>query len=151
MLPVVTTDFDGKLNLERRRSMVNHNTVRRTNFTCFHAGPKEEWTQFRLDPPDVPLPAKGKLFLRSLLMSAGLEMSLNVVPPGKGIPSYTNTNRMTRFTSSSVAEGNSLWVTSASTWQKARFSGSAHQRHELGGITPIRRCISCASSTELTA
>jgi mannose-6-phosphate isomerase-like protein (cupin superfamily) len=66
--------------------MRNNQTVRGTNFACFHAGPKEGWAQFRLDPPDVPLPAKGKLFLRGLLGSAGLEMSLNVVPPGKGIP-----------------------------------------------------------------
>jgi mannose-6-phosphate isomerase-like protein (cupin superfamily) len=57
-----------------------------TNFTCFHAGPVEEWTQYHLQPPEVPRPARGKLFLRNLLGSAGLEMSLNVVPPGKGIP-----------------------------------------------------------------
>jgi len=59
---------------------------RGNNFTCFHAGPKEGWAQFRLEPPDVPMSAKGKLFLRSLIGSAGLEMSLNVVPPGKGMP-----------------------------------------------------------------
>ncbi len=29
---------------------------------------------------------QGKLFLRKLLGSAGLEMSLNVVPPGQGMP-----------------------------------------------------------------
>jgi mannose-6-phosphate isomerase-like protein (cupin superfamily) len=45
----------------------------------------EGWTQFRLEPPDVPTPARGKPFLRSVLGSAGLEMSLNVVPPGKSI------------------------------------------------------------------
>ena len=66
--------------------MRNDQTVRGTHFTCFHAGPKEAWGQFRLEPPAVPMPAKGKLFLRSLLETAGLEMSLNVVPPGKGIP-----------------------------------------------------------------
>ena len=66
--------------------MTNDQMVRGTNFTCFHAGPREGWTQFRLEPPDVPLPIRGKLFLRSLLGSAGLEMSLNVVPPGKGMP-----------------------------------------------------------------
>jgi mannose-6-phosphate isomerase-like protein (cupin superfamily) len=66
--------------------MRNDSTVRGTNFTCFHAGPKDAWSQYRLEPPDVPLPARGKLFLRDLLGSAGLEMSLNVVPPGKGIP-----------------------------------------------------------------
>ena len=66
--------------------MLDDKTVRGANFTCFHAGPKEGWGQFRMEPPDVPRPARGKLFLRSLLGSAGLEMSLNVVPPGKGMP-----------------------------------------------------------------
>src|SRR5262245_61245758 len=66
--------------------MLNDKTVRGTNFTCFHAGPKEGWTGFRLEPPDVPVAARGKLFLRGLLGSAGLEVSLNVVPPGKGVP-----------------------------------------------------------------
>ena len=60
--------------------------VQGTHFTCFHAGPKVGWTQYRLEPPDVPMPTKDKRFLRSLLGSAGLEMSLNVVPPGKGMP-----------------------------------------------------------------
>ena len=66
--------------------MLNDKAVRGTNLTCVHAGPKEGWTEFRLEPPDVPMPAKGKLFLRKLIESAGLEMSLNVVPPGKGMP-----------------------------------------------------------------
>jgi mannose-6-phosphate isomerase-like protein (cupin superfamily) len=66
--------------------MLNDKMVRSINFTCVHAGPKEEWTQFRQEPPDVPMPTQGKLFLRKLLGSAGLEMSLNVVLPGKAIP-----------------------------------------------------------------
>ena len=66
--------------------MLNDKMVRGTNFTCFHAGPKEAWTQYRLEPPDVPIPVRGKVFLRNLLGSAGLEMSLNVLPPGKGMP-----------------------------------------------------------------
>ena len=61
-------------------------TVQGTNFTGFHAGPREGWTQFRLEPPEVPGPARGKLFLQRFLGSAGLEVSLNVVPPGKGMP-----------------------------------------------------------------
>jgi mannose-6-phosphate isomerase-like protein (cupin superfamily) len=65
--------------------MAKEATVRGTNFTCVHAGPKEGWAQFRLEPPAVPMPVRGKLFLRDVLGSAGLEMSLNVVPPGKGI------------------------------------------------------------------
>src|SRR5436309_13691041 len=66
--------------------MLNDKAVRGSNFTCVHAGPMEGWAQFRLEPPDAPLPARGKLFLRNLLGSAGLEMSLNVVPPGKRMP-----------------------------------------------------------------
>ena len=66
--------------------MTDEKTVRGTSFTCFHAGPMEGWAQFHMEPPDVPMPARGKLFLRNFLGSAGLEMSLNVVPPGKGIP-----------------------------------------------------------------
>ena len=61
-------------------------TIRGAHFTCFHAGPKEAWANYRLGPPDVPFPARDKLFLQNLLGSAGLEMSLNVVPPGKGVP-----------------------------------------------------------------
>jgi mannose-6-phosphate isomerase-like protein (cupin superfamily) len=56
------------------------------HFACFHAGRKEAWTQYGLEPPAVPRAVNGKLFLGNLLGSAGLEMSLNVVPPGRGIP-----------------------------------------------------------------
>jgi mannose-6-phosphate isomerase-like protein (cupin superfamily) len=66
--------------------MANDKAVCGTHFTCFHAGPMEGWAQFHLSPPDAPVPARGKLFLRGLLGSSGLEVSLNVVPPGKGIP-----------------------------------------------------------------
>ena len=66
--------------------MLNDRTVQGTHFTCFHAGPKERWTEYRLEPPDVPMPSRGKLFLRKFLGSAGLEMSLNVIPAGKGMP-----------------------------------------------------------------
>jgi mannose-6-phosphate isomerase-like protein (cupin superfamily) len=66
--------------------MLTARTARGAHFSCVHAGPKEGWSDFRLDPPDVPMPVRGKQFLRDLLGSAGLETSLNVVPPGKGIP-----------------------------------------------------------------
>lgn len=66
--------------------MLDDKIVRRTNFTCVHAGPMAGWTEFRLEPPTVPRPAQGKLFLQQLLGATGLEMSLNVVPPGKAIP-----------------------------------------------------------------
>src|SRR5947208_1610211 len=70
----------------KEKRMTDEKTLRGTNFTCVHAGPKERWTEFRLEPPDAPVPMQGKLFLRNLLGSAGLEMSLNVIPPGKGMP-----------------------------------------------------------------
>jgi mannose-6-phosphate isomerase-like protein (cupin superfamily) len=66
--------------------MTDDQILQGRDFACVHAGSMEAWTQFRLEPPAVPLPARGKLFLRNLLGSAGLEMSLNVVPPGKAIP-----------------------------------------------------------------
>jgi mannose-6-phosphate isomerase-like protein (cupin superfamily) len=72
--------------LTRSEIMQSEKTLGGANFTAFHAGSLVEWSQFRLDPPDVPMPAKGKLFLQKLLGSAGLEISLNVVPPGKGMP-----------------------------------------------------------------
>jgi mannose-6-phosphate isomerase-like protein (cupin superfamily) len=63
-----------------------HAIVRGANFTGFHAGPKDQWAEFHLEPPDVPMPVRGKLFLRNLLGSTGLEISLNVVPPGMAMP-----------------------------------------------------------------
>jgi mannose-6-phosphate isomerase-like protein (cupin superfamily) len=66
--------------------MRNDKTMRGDNFTAVHAGPMAEWTQFRLEPPDVPMSARGKVFLRNVLGSTGLEISLNVLAPGKGMP-----------------------------------------------------------------
>lgn len=66
--------------------MLSDKTVRGDNYTCVHAGPMAGWAQFRLEPPTVPISARGKFFLRELLGSAGLELSLNVLPPGKAIP-----------------------------------------------------------------
>ena len=36
--------------------MPNEKTVQATNFTCYHAGPMEGWAQFRLEPPNAPVP-----------------------------------------------------------------------------------------------
>ena len=132
--------------------MLNDKTVRGTNFTCFHAGPKEGWTQFRLEPPDVPMPARGKLFLRNLLGSAGLEMSLNVVPPGKGIP----------FLHKHQAERRGLrrrrWPGPVPRGRRVHRRGGrlgpAHQPGSGTGLAEqlaMRRCTSCASSTGPTA
>lgn len=61
-------------------------TKQGTNFTCVHAGPMAGWAQFKMEPPDVPMVIRGKTFLQNVVGSAGMEMSLNVVPPGKGMP-----------------------------------------------------------------
>ena len=66
--------------------MTSDQMVRGTHFAHFCAGPKEAWVQYQLEPPAVPRPVTGKLFLRDLLGSSGMEMSLNVLPPGKAIP-----------------------------------------------------------------
>ena len=66
--------------------MLSNAILKGSNFTCVHAGPTEGWSEFALEPPDVPMPVRGKLFLRNLIGSAGLELSLNVILPGKGIP-----------------------------------------------------------------
>jgi hypothetical protein len=39
--------------------MMSDKTVRGTHFNCFHAGPKEGWTEFRLEPPAVPVSVSG--------------------------------------------------------------------------------------------
>ena len=86
--------------------MADDKTVRGTNFTCFHAGPMEGWAQFHMDPPEVPRPARGKLFLRKFLGSAGLEMSLNVVPPGQGMPFVAPLSFLcVQYRANSVIEG----------------------------------------------
>lgn len=55
-------------------------------YDCFEAGPLESWGQFKLTPPETPLPVRGKYFLRPFLNSDGLEMSINVLPPGREMP-----------------------------------------------------------------
>ena len=127
--------------------MLNDKTVRDTNFTCVHAGPKEGWNEFRLEPPAVPLPARGKLFLRNLLGSAGLEMSLNVVPPGKGMPFLHKHQENDEVYIVVGAGANSSWTAGASTWRKARSCASARQPHGRGGTTRMRCFTFSASST----
>jgi hypothetical protein len=61
-LPFVAMEHRGAmanwLDSERSKTILNDKTVQCANFTCFHAGPTGGWTQFRLEPPDVLLPAR---------------------------------------------------------------------------------------------
>ena len=42
--------------------MLTEKTVRGTNFTCVHAGPMDGWGQFRMEPPEVPMPTARRLW-----------------------------------------------------------------------------------------
>ena len=126
--------------------MADDKTVRGTNFTCFHAGPMEGWAQFHMDPPEVPRPARGKLFLRKFLGSAGLEMSLNVVPPGKGIP-FLHRHRENDEVYV-VVGGRGQFLVDGECIDVAEGSACASPRRRPGpgATTPTPRCTSCASS-----
>ena len=62
------------------------NIVKGANFTCSHAGAKETWQNYHTERPNSPAPLRGKLFLKKILETGGLEMSLTVFPPGGGYP-----------------------------------------------------------------
>ena len=66
--------------------MTERQAIQGTNFNGFHAGAKEKWTEFQLERPAVPVRSKGKFFLQNQLKSKGLELSLNVLQPGKESP-----------------------------------------------------------------
>jgi mannose-6-phosphate isomerase-like protein (cupin superfamily) len=66
--------------------MLDEKKEQGTNFTGFHAGSMESWSDFCLEPPHAPIKMNGKLFLRNLLQASGVELSLNVVPPAGEMP-----------------------------------------------------------------
>ena len=104
-----------------------------------------------MDPPEVPRPARGKLFLRKFLDSVGLEMSLNAVPPGKAIPFlhrhrenvevYVVVGGRGQF----LVDGECIDVSEGSVLRLGPAAARAWQ------TTPTPRCTSCASSTGRTA
>jgi mannose-6-phosphate isomerase-like protein (cupin superfamily) len=49
-------------------------------------GPWEKLPDHAFQHPKFERPARGKVFLRPLLELTGMEVSLNCVPPGRGIP-----------------------------------------------------------------
>ena len=67
---------------------MSDNIVRSENFTLYHAGAMAEWGQYQLEPPHVPMKLKGKFFLKEVLGCNGMEMSLNSIPPGGGLPFF---------------------------------------------------------------
>ena len=159
--PTVSTSEAGSPRVSRswtndsilkERTMLNDKTVRGTNFTCVHAGPKEGWTRV---PPGAARRSKASQGQAVPAEPAGVGGPGDVAErgparQGHSLPAQAP-GRTTRFTSSSVAGASSSWTASASTWRKARSCASARQRHGPGGTTPMRRCTSSASSTGPTA
>lgn len=56
------------------------------NATRFEAGPASNWNQWGFQHPKLSKPAPGKLFLGERLGLDGMEVSLNTLPPGAGMP-----------------------------------------------------------------
>lgn len=52
----------------------------------FEAGPLAEWSRWTFQHPALPFVAPGKLFLSVPLGLTGMEVSLNLLPPGEGMP-----------------------------------------------------------------
>lgn len=59
-----------------------------SNVTRFEAGPLREWNAWSFKHPLFAKPAPGKLFLGEKLGLDGMEVSLNTLPPGRGVPFY---------------------------------------------------------------
>ena len=56
------------------------------NFTVAHVGPLSDLTRYAITHPVLNRETPGKVFLQEVLGTTGLEMSLGVLPPGRGIP-----------------------------------------------------------------
>lgn len=56
------------------------------NYACAHVGRFADLGRYRFRHPLLEAPARGKLFLKDVLGMTGAEVSLNVLPAGKGMP-----------------------------------------------------------------
>lgn len=61
--------------------------------TRFEAGPLEQWNNWCFKHPLLSKPAPGKLFLGEKLTLSGMEISLNTLPAGSGMPFYHRHHR----------------------------------------------------------
>lgn len=57
-----------------------------SNVTRFEAGSMQDWNNWSFKHPLLPKAAPGKLFLGEKLGLDGMEVSLNTLPPGRGMP-----------------------------------------------------------------
>lgn len=57
------------------------------HYVAAQLGPWEQLSQYRYEHPAFPgKPTPGKLFLKDLLKLSSAEISVNKLPPGKGVP-----------------------------------------------------------------
>ena len=56
------------------------------NFSAAQTGPAHELSRYSFKHPRLSRPARGKVFLKDLLGLTGMEVSLNRLPAGKGMP-----------------------------------------------------------------
>ena len=56
------------------------------NFSAVQTGPAHELGRYSFNHPRLPRSAKGKIFLKDLVGLTGMEVSLNRLPAGKGMP-----------------------------------------------------------------
>lgn len=54
----------------------------------FDAGPLREWQRWSFTHPQIGKPAPGKLFLAKNLGLTGMEVSLNILGPGRAVPFF---------------------------------------------------------------
>jgi mannose-6-phosphate isomerase-like protein (cupin superfamily) len=57
-----------------------------TNYAAVHCGPYSGLKNYELDFPGRGIVKAGKVFLKELVNSTGLEVSLNAMAPGKKVP-----------------------------------------------------------------
>ena len=56
-----------------------------SSFSVIHTGRLDDWGDYVFEHPEVPT-TPGKLFLKELLTLTGMEVSVNRMAPGEGIP-----------------------------------------------------------------
>jgi mannose-6-phosphate isomerase-like protein (cupin superfamily) len=57
-----------------------------SNFAAVHAGSFDNLDQVKLEVPSLNRTSKGKLFIKEYLGMTGMQISLNKLPAGKGLP-----------------------------------------------------------------
>lgn len=58
------------------------------NFRVAHAGPLSELNSYKLEVPALKRTVSGKLFINQFLQLTGMEISMNQLPAGAGVPFY---------------------------------------------------------------